>query len=303
MLVILLKIAGSAANSFVFYTIGKIWDFLIGDHRIARLKEQYKLEHYWLAFAGQSWRRLYQRAAVLADQTLARLFGRRVLSFSAVIRFLGFSIVLNSALAFTPILISASHFAYSGRAVKLWIGITGAFVVINSLLDFCAYSLTRYLLRRPPRSSTGIIVSFGLIVLVGWLVATASLVVGGAMTTMPMLATPLSVDTLLTVTVPLMRGWYLGQLLHPFTANVSIQGINLGYLALGALPSLLVLLSVLLIMLVLRFTAEHFRHGLAWYFARVLSKKDVLFTHLGLMISVVLALLYWTVTGICNWLG
>ncbi|WP_223464632.1 hypothetical protein [Pseudomonas sp. GL-RE-26] len=293
-----LSILSGVAFSFTLQRAGKAWDFWLGEKSIAEEKKKYELEKYWFAFARQSWSRLYQRAALLAEKMLSGIFGKQPFSAESILKFSIFSIALNCLLAIAPTIISGKPLASTAHNLTLWIKITAAFVLINAVLDCLAYLLTRSLLRHPPHSIVGIIISFSLVVAIGWLATTISLVVGGAMTTIPLLDNPFSKEAFTTVLLPIMQGWFFNQLLHPFDSNVAIQGINMGYIALGAIPSLLILISTLSLMLVLKVAADRLHFITSKYFGRVLDDKKSFYEHLGFIASLVLILLYWIFFGV-----
>ncbi|WNZ86745.1 hypothetical protein [Pseudomonas sp. P108] len=291
------SILSGIAFSFTLQRAGKVWDFWLGEKNITEEKKKYKLEKYWLAFARQSWSRLYQRAALLADKMLSNIFGKQPLSAESILKFSFFSIALNCLLAMLPTIFSGAPVTSNAHNLTLWIKITAAFIFINTALDCLAYLLTRYLLRRPPHSTVGIIISFSLVTSIGWLATTISLVVGGAMTAIPLLNNPFSKETFTNILLPIIQSWFFHQLLHPFDSNVAIQGINMGYIALGAIPSLIILLSTLSLMLVLKITADRLHFITSKYFGRILDDKKSFYEHLGFIASLALILLYWIFFG------
>jgi hypothetical protein len=298
-----MSILGGVAFSFSLQRAGKSWDFWLGETKIAEEKKKYELEKYWLSFAVLSWSQLYQRAALLAERVLSSIFGKQTFSVESILKFGIFSIVFNSLLATVPIAVSGKIIASTAHNFTLWTKITAAYVLLNSVLDCLAYLLTRYLLQRPPYSTAGIAISFLLVVGIGWLVTTISLVAGGALTTIPLLDDPYSKEAFMTILLPIMHGWFFNQLLHPFDSNVAIQGINMGYISLGAIPSLLVLVSTLLLMLVFKVTADKIHYVTAKHFGRVLDDKKSFYEHLGFIASLLLILLYWIGFGVISLLS
>lgn len=292
-MVSLLGVLSGVAFSFLLQRVGKSWDLWLGEKNIADDKRKYKLEKYWLAFARQSWACLYQRAAVLTEKVLGEIFGKNPFSAGSIFKFSLFSLFLNFILAIMPVIFSNKLLVSNAGHLALWIKVSAVFILINVILDCLAYLLTRFLLRRPLNSIKSMIVSFLLILIVGWLVATVSLVVGSAMAIMPLIDDPFSKGTLIDVLLPLMRAWFFGQFLSPFHSNVEMQGVNMGYIALGAMPSLFLLISALLLAIVLRMTAVRLHFILSKYLGRVLDEKKSFYEHLGFIASLVLILLYW----------
>lgn len=285
---------GSVAFSFVLQRAGKAVDFWLGERKITEFKKQRNMEAYWLVFASQSWISLYQQAALLAERTLADIFGERPLSFKSAFRFGFFAITLNFLLALGPLVSSSGGWrTVSYSMLKLWFGLMVAFVLINSILDFLAYLLTRFILRNPLGTYFMMCVSLIAIVAVSWVAMTISLVFGSALTTMPMLSDPLSMEVLSTVVWPLVQGWFPAQFLKPFDSNVTMQGVNMGYMALGAMPSLFVLLSILFFMLLLKVAADKFRFVLCKFFGLVLDDKKSFYEHVGFLASLLLIFIYW----------
>jgi hypothetical protein len=296
-----MDVLASVGCGFLLMKLGKLLDIRLGEYELQRMKSDWKLEAHWKSLALQSWGELYVRSAVATELFFSKIFGSRLISFKSIGTFLLFSLLLNFFLISFPLALAiGAEKVLSSNGLKVFLAMVAAFSVVNALVDTLAYLLTRSMLRRPPISGRKIFLSFLIVSSVAWLAVSVSLVVGSAATVLPMVG--LSSEALHLVFWPLIKGWINFRLLDPFHSNVSVEGLDLGYSAIGALPSFFVLITLLLSMLLLKYLAKPFHKELCYWTGRMLSKKDGLFEYLGIFVSFFLIAI-WVMYNVVMWVA
>lgn len=297
----LMDVLASVGCGFLLMKMGKLLDIRLGEYELQRMKSDWKLETYWESLAWQSWGELYLRSAVTTELFFSKIFGTRLISFTSIGTFLLFSLLLNFFLISFPLALAiGAEKVLSPNGLKIFFAMVASFSVVNALVDTLAYLLTRSMLRRPPISGGQILLSFLGVSSVAWVAVSISLVVGSAATVLPMVG--LSSEALQQVFWPLIKSWLTFRLLDPFHSNVSVEGLDLGYSAIGALPSFFVLSTVLLSMLLLKYLAKPFHRELCLWTGRMLSKKDGLFEYLGIFVSFLLIAI-WVIYSAVMWVA
>ncbi len=295
-----LQILFWAATSSIFLKLGKYLDFRLGARFIADLKNGHHLERLWFAIARQSPRRFSYRVLRLIEQLFSRLFGSNPFALQSLLRFAGFSFSLNLLLAFSAILFTVPlakllQLLFRGDGTLL---ATAFFlVVINIPLDIGAYLFTRTAIRSSlDKSLCYMIVLIGTSIAISYLFAVLSTTIGGALTTFALF----DLSTALSVAPSIIAHWIPLALAAPFTSQVQLNGTNIGYLAIGALPSVFVAGVVLLFMFLLRTLAHCVHYEFCMNTGRVLDDKKSFFEHIAMLASIALLAL-WSVLKIILW--
>lgn len=280
--------------------IGKYLDFRIGPTGISALKKKARLERYWSALAKQSMERFAFRMLVAVEHQFSEAFGSKIFSLSSLGRFVIFSIALNFMVAFLTIEAAAPPNLLIPYLVKpKLLRLVGLLVAVNIPLDLAAYVCMRFAIRSAQRKSlytiTATIVGA---ITASYCMAVLSTTFGGMVTLFSMADWNLSVSN----AASLLKSWLPLAIAHPFTSELALNGINVGFVALGAMPSVLVL-SVTLTFMIFLSTIAHWTHKeVSLNFGKFLDEKKSFFELMAFLFSVVFSLM-WLVLWSAAWLG
>lgn len=227
--------------------LGKIKDSRIKGGSKEGLKPyKQRFERYFRALANQNFKRMLHRAILTANEAVISLFGPRIFSLKGLGKFILFSLVLNLYLSYVP-LVSAlpSHaVVIMFEDIKSFL-VPLATCIVNLPLDLLAYIMTRRLLQQGLRGKLPGILSVLGVLIVGWFFAGLSTAAGAPMTSVVLSGNPFNLVIWQQVVFPLIAHWYSAGILDPFQSNLKINNLNMGYVALGALPTCVLLLSAL----------------------------------------------------------
>jgi hypothetical protein len=209
-----------------------------------RSVEQYKsiIRRLQAAMARDQGRLLFVRALYAADRLLSDLFSRRLISPTSILMASLISLTMNCYLAYVPMLASLSHEAIDIMFSRIsLVAFPLAVAAINVPLDVLAWIAMRQLLRRVQHPGVGRshrkmlpgTRSLMSLLLIGWFIAGLSTLLGALMGHLVHLPI-FSSETWTRIIMPLAAHWYAGAILNPFHSNVEVNGLNLGYLAFGA---------------------------------------------------------------------
>lgn len=279
-----------AAAATVFLRAGKYFDFRLGSNYIADLKRRSRLEKFWFGLANQSTDRLAFRVLHFVENTFSYFFGTRPTTFKAITRFVGFSILLNLTLAVSAIVITVPFQKLAGYvAAGTLPAVTVLLVLVNIPLDLAAYLFTRFAVRTAMKQSLlRIVLLMGAAVTISYLAAVLSTVIGAALTTFKLV----DFETAISIIPSLVKNWIPLAVSKPFTSQMSLNGENVGYLAIGALPSIMVLASSLLFMLLLKTVAKFIHFEICMNLGCLLDDKKSFFEYLAMLLSVFLFVLW-----------
>lgn len=289
-----------AATSSLFLRIGKFLDFRLGGHKISALKKNGRLEKLWFGIAKQSLQKVAFRVLEVVEYLFYRAFGANLFSRNGLLRFIAFSLCVNLMLALSAIVLSAPQAMLTSYLIKVKLIKTVAFlVVINIPLDLAAYLCTRFAIRtamnKPLRYIIGLVIGA---ILASYSMIVLSTAIGATLTIFGLMDGGLE----LSITSSLLAHWLPLAVHHPFTSQVALNGINVGYLALGALPSIAVLCATLFFMLFLQTLAKWLHYELCVNVGRMLDDKKSFFELIALIASAFLFVLWGTLWILSNFL-
>lgn len=285
--------------SAVAQRCAKYLDFRLGARAVADIKERARLEKRWYALASRSPTRAASIAAQLVEEFFTKMFGKTLLSAASIMKFAIFSVALNSLLAILAVVRSSSVDQLSSNLSNLAVlKITASLVIMNIPLDILAYLFSRALIRKAIQQRLGVtlMVLFSAISC-SYAVAVLSTVLGAVLSIMEMSDWKLDwqlVGSLLVYWVKL--GVY-----HPFTSQASMNGVNVGFLAIGALPSVFILFSTLLFVVFMQTLGRLAHYEMCMNFGRMLDDKKSFFELMALMFSIVLYIA-WMVFCLTKWI-
>lgn len=277
----------------------KYLDFRLGARAVANIKERARLEKRWYAMASRSPARAASIAAQLVEEFFARVFGKTLLSAASIMKFAMFSVSLNFFLAILAVVRSSSLDQLSSNLSNLAVlKITATLVIMNIPLDLLAYLFSRALIRKAVQQRLGItlIILFSAISC-SYAVAVLSTVLGAVLSMMEMSDWKLDWQ-LIGV---LLIYWLKLGVYHPFTSQASMNGVNVGFLAIGALPSIFILFSTLLFVVFMQTVGRLAHYEMCMNIGRVLDDKKSFFELMALMFSMLLYIA-WIVFSLATWI-
>lgn len=274
-------------------------DFRIGLKGISALKTKARLEKYWSAFAKQSMDRFASRVLKAVEFQFSTIFGPKILSLRSVVRFIVFSVALNCMLAFVIIAAAAPHgqlISYFSKPTLLMI--VGILVALNVPLDLVAYVCVRFAIRTAQREFllVRVVIIIGSII-ASYCIAVTSTTLGGVVTLWGLSNWTLDQNNVAT----LLHAWLKLAVQHPFTSQMSLNGLNVGFIAIGALPSVFILSVTLIFMVFLSTIGPWLHREASVNFGKFLDEKKSFFELMALLFSVVVSVI-WGVLSFVSWL-
>lgn len=286
----LLELLFIAAASTTFQRIGKYIDFRLGPQKVSTIKKERRFEKYWIAVAKQSPRRFAFRVLSVVENMFCNMFGPKLGSWYGTIRFLFFSLCLNLILAFSAIVLSVPDGALSFylKDSEL-LAMVLLMVVVNIPLDYVAYLSARVAIRtamsKPLWRVTGLAVCA---LVASYIMVALSTVIGAVLSLVALTNGKLSLSVLWS----LVLHWLPLGFRDPLTSQANLNGVNAGYLALGALPSIFLLCATLMFMLFLQTIARWVHYEFCVTAGRILDDKKSFFELIALAISAFLFVLW-----------
>jgi hypothetical protein len=279
-------------GSFGLAKLGKAWDAKISitRDRMVPYKERYK--RYMTALARQSTKRLLQRSAAYVEDWVSLSLGRTIWNIKGVCRVVTFSLVLNLYLAFVPLLIHEPYLIEKINRLDTWALLPAVFAAVNVPLDLLVYAAIRTLVRDTKNGARSPIYLLPGAIVLTWFFAGLSTLFGASLSMVFMMPHPFESTVWTKIFFPILGSWYSSSMLHPFVSNSQIQGVNLGYIALGLLPGCILLLVTTFAAVAWKaFSAIFYKITLS-FVAFVLNNDKAHFESIGYVASGFLGLVY-----------